>query len=196
MDTNCYTDLDMFANLDRLVSCYLELDFLAEHSPSPDDCTGEENELYFKIIDLRDTMSEMFDFYRTESEATKDMRTLKETKERIFGKTPEIPVNVTDNTDTEDVDTDDLEFTPEQTQRLDDIHNAAYEFCKVITQNDDLPWSMYSLGEIVDVAVRLVLSDPNLDIDKVYFPAIVTDDGTGEGYVSDYEYGEADQLFE
>lgn len=37
---------------DRLEKLYKELDYLLNHSPSPDDCSNKENEMYSDMANL------------------------------------------------------------------------------------------------------------------------------------------------
>ena len=135
------------------------------------------------------------------------MGKFKETRKRLFH-----PAGLPDNTLMEthypmydengeqvghpvrDDDYEELELDDYQVQRCDEIYNAALEFCRVITQKDDLTWSMYSLGEIVEYACAMILTDPLLGIDEIFFPSIVTDENGNEHieefyHASDYEFG-------
>jgi hypothetical protein len=68
-----------------------------------------------------------------------------------------------------------LELTDAQADRNDEIYEAAFEFCKVLTENPDLEWDMAFLGEIADLAASIMTEQGH----KVRFPSIVTeDDGT------------------
>lgn len=68
-----------------------------------------------------------------------------------------------------------LELTDAQADRNDDIYEAAFEFCKVLTENPDLEWDMAFLGEIADLAASIMTEQGH----KVRFPSIVTEeDGT------------------
>lgn len=80
-----------------------------------------------------------------------------------------------------------VELSDDQVERIDEIYNAALEFCQVITQKEDLTWSMYSLGEIVEYACMQILTDPMLGIDEIYFPSIVTDEDGNEHIEESYK---------
>ena len=68
-----------------------------------------------------------------------------------------------------------LELTDAQADRNDEIYEAAFEFCKVLTEKPDLEWDMAFLGEIADLAASIMTEQGH----KVRFPSIVTeDDGT------------------
>ena len=77
-------------------------------------------------------------------------------------------------------------FTKEEEDRIDEIYNACYEFCQVLTEKSDLEWSMYSIGEIVETACRMILIDPALGIDRIYFPAYIDNQCYGENTIQDY----------
>ena len=51
---------------------------------------------------------------------------------------------------------EELELTDAQADRNDDIYEAVFEFCKVLTENDDLEWDMAFLGEIADLAASIM----------------------------------------
>lgn len=52
----------------------------------------------------------------------------------------------------EDFDDEELELSDEQAARNDEIYNAAFAFCQVLTENPDLEWDMQYLGCIADFA--------------------------------------------
>lgn len=64
-----------------------------------------------------------------------------------------------------------LELTEDQVDRLDEIHNAAQEFLKVITNDPDLEWNMEWIGELTDMAASQMHSAGF----KIYYPFIQTD---------------------
>ena len=51
---------------------------------------------------------------------------------------------------------EELELTDAQADRNDEIYEAAFEFCKVLTDNPDLEWDMAYLGEIADLAAGIM----------------------------------------
>lgn len=68
-----------------------------------------------------------------------------------------------------------VDLTDEQADRNDEIYEAAFEFCKVLTENPDLEWDMAYLGEIAEIAAGIMVNHNY----QVRFPSIVTeDDGT------------------
>ncbi len=75
-----------------------------------------------------------------------------------------------------------MEFSVKQERRIDEIHNAVYELCKVLTEkDDDLVWNMEYIGEIADVACD-ILVDKGF---RIRYPAHVTEkDGTE--YITDW----------
>lgn len=79
---------------------------------------------------------------------------------------------------------EELELSDAQADRNDEIYEAAFEFCKVLTENPDLEWDMAFLGEIADLAAGIMTEQGH----KVRFPSVVTEkDGTQ--HIDEY-YGE------
>lgn len=79
---------------------------------------------------------------------------------------------------------EDLELSNEQTARNDEIYNAAYEFCKVMAEDDDLQWNMEILGELADLAAELLTTHGS----RVRYPSVVTEPD-GSQHIEDF-YGE------
>lgn len=77
-----------------------------------------------------------------------------------------------------------LELNDRQIERIDEIHNAVFEMCKVLTENPDLEWDMYYVGDIADYAANVMCLIGN----KVRYPAIVTDED-GKQYIEEYHNG-------
>ena len=50
-----------------------------------------------------------------------------------------------------------MEFTNEQLERIDEIENATFEFCKVLTEKEDLERSMDFIGEIAEAACDILV---------------------------------------
>lgn len=74
-----------------------------------------------------------------------------------------------------DVTYEEIELSGEMLERIDDIHNAVYELCKVMTEKSDLEWNMEYIGDIADT-VASILNDYGFE---VRYPAIITEtDGT------------------
>jgi len=48
------------------------------------------------------------------------------------------------------------EFTKSQENRIDEVENAAFEFCKVLTENENLEWNISFIGEIADLAANVM----------------------------------------
>lgn len=67
--------------------------------------------------------------------------------------------------------TDDLELPDELSERNDEIYNAAYEFCKIMAENQNLKWNMEILGELADFAAELLISHGS----RVRYPSVVTE---------------------
>lgn len=75
------------------------------------------------------------------------------------------------------------ELTDEQVARIDEIHNAVYELCKVLTENPELEWDMQYIGEIADCAAETMCEAGY----KVRYPAIVSEEDKPE-HIEEY-YG-------
>ena len=78
---------------------------------------------------------------------------------------------------------EELELTDAQADRNDEIYEAAFEFCKVLTENPNLKWNMAFLGEIADLAASIMTEQGY----KVRFPSVVTEED-GTQYIEEY-YG-------
>lgn len=67
--------------------------------------------------------------------------------------------------------TQEVELSDEQSERVDQIHEAAYDFCKVLTEKEDLEWNMEYIGEVTDNVVCLMqeLGYP------IRYPGVVTE---------------------
>lgn len=76
-----------------------------------------------------------------------------------------------------------MEFTDKQIHRIDEVQNAVYECCKVLTNlDDDLVWDMEYIGEIADVACDILVSKGY----KIWYPAHVTELISGKEYITDW----------
>ncbi len=80
--------------------------------------------------------------------------------------------------------TEDLELSDEQIVRNDEIYNAAYDFCKVMAENENLEWNMEILGQLADFAADLLIEHGS----KVRYPSVVTEPD-GSQHIEDF-YGE------
>ena len=78
---------------------------------------------------------------------------------------------------------EELELTDAQADRNDEVYEAAFEFCKVLTENPDLEGDMAFLGEIADLAAGIMVRQGH----KVRFPSVVTEED-GTQYIEEY-YG-------
>lgn len=76
---------------------------------------------------------------------------------------------------------EEVELSAAQLERIDEIHNAVFELCVVLTENDDLEWDMAYIGEIADVACDILVSKGL----RVRYPAIVSEED-GVEKVIDY----------
>jgi hypothetical protein len=81
-------------------------------------------------------------------------------------------------------DEEDITFSDEQIRRLDEINNAADEFCRVILNDPNYDHDMSITGEIIDYTVEL-LNDLGYTI---YYPAIVWSEDTGDSTICDYSF--------
>ncbi|MBQ3476585.1 MAG: hypothetical protein IJH25_00235 [Clostridia bacterium] len=79
----------------------------------------------------------------------------------------------------DDNDQAELEFSNAQLERIDEIHNAVYDLCAVLTENANLEWDMAYIGEIADLACD-VLTDSGF---RIRYPAIITDEDGSERIV-------------
>lgn len=67
-----------------------------------------------------------------------------------------------------------VEFTDIQLDRIDEVLNATFDLCRVLTENENLEWNMSFIGEIADVACDILVNHGF----HVRYPAIVkTEDG-------------------
>lgn len=77
--------------------------------------------------------------------------------------------------------TDEVELSDEQSERIDEIDNAVFELCKILSENSELEWDMSFIGEIADYAAS-VLFDHNI---PVRYPSIVTNEDNSQ-YIEEY----------
>lgn len=73
----------------------------------------------------------------------------------------------------ENIATEEVELTDKQAERCDEVYNAIYDACKVLTENNDLEWNMAYLGEIAEIACNTLLLTGAAD--KIHFPSVVQD---------------------
>ena len=97
---------------------------------------------------------------------------------RYEGRWAECPKPTATDTDEE------LELSDAQCARNDEIYNAAYEFCKVMAEDDRLEWNMEILGELADLAAELLTRHGS----RVRYPAVVTEPD-GRQYIEEYHGG-------
>lgn len=84
----------------------------------------------------------------------------------------------------EEEPTEDLELSDEQTARNDEIYNAAYDFCKVMAEDENLEWNMEILGQLADYAAELLTTHGS----RVRYPSVATGPD-GSQHIEDF-YGE------
>ena len=74
-----------------------------------------------------------------------------------------------------------LELSGEQIARIDEIYDAVYGMCKVLTEDPNLKRDMHCIGDIADYAANLLYLLGN----RVRYPEIVTGED-GKQYVEEY----------
>ena len=79
---------------------------------------------------------------------------------------------------------EDLELSDEQSTRNDEIYNAAFDFCKVMAEDENLEWNMEILGQLADYAAELLTSHGS----RVRYPSVVTEPD-GSQHIEEF-YGE------
>lgn len=72
------------------------------------------------------------------------------------------------------------EFSKKQIERIDEIENAVYDVCKVMTR-EDLKWDYNIIGDVAD-SIAEILTSKGMTI---YYPAIVEDEN-GNRRIIDY----------
>ena len=100
------------------------------------------------------------------------------TGETYEGRWAELPKNA------EAEPTEDLELSDEQSARNDEIYNAAFDFCKVMAEDENLEWDMEILGQLADYAAELLTTHGS----RVRYPSVVTEPD-GSQHIEDF-YGE------
>lgn len=48
------------------------------------------------------------------------------------------------------------EFTTKQIERIDEVENAVYDLCKIMTEDQNLEWDISFIGEIAETAAELL----------------------------------------
>lgn len=76
--------------------------------------------------------------------------------------------------------TTELELSDDQVARIDAIHNAAYEFCKIMAEDENLFWSMDTIQQISEFAAELLTNQGS----TVRFPAVVIEPD-GKQYIEE-----------
>lgn len=61
-----------------------------------------------------------------------------------------------------------VELNQRQLERIDELHNAVYDLCVLFTENPDLEWDMYYIGEIADQITDILVEYG----ERVHYPAI------------------------
>jgi len=100
------------------------------------------------------------------------------TGETYEGRWAELPKDV------EAESTEDLELSDEQSARNDEIYNAAFDFCKIMAEDENLEWNMEILGQLADYAAELLTTHGS----RVWYPSVVTEPD-GSQHIEDF-YGE------
>lgn len=76
---------------------------------------------------------------------------------------------------------EELLLSDAQLDRVDEIYDAVFTLCQILTEDEDLEWDMEFIGEIADFATSSLVKHGH----KIRFPAIVSSEN-GEDYVEDY----------
>ena len=87
------------------------------------------------------------------------------------------------------------EFTNKQIERIDEVDNAVFDLCKLMTNNENLDWNIEFIGEIADLASEVLIGCGY----TVYYPTRITyDDGREEifDYYPDLSKEENNELQE
>lgn len=74
-----------------------------------------------------------------------------------------------------------VELNSKQCARQDEVDNAVFNLCMLMTEDDSLDWNSEFIGPIVDYAAELLTKCGH----RVYYPTIVEDDD-GKETVHDY----------
>lgn len=76
---------------------------------------------------------------------------------------------------------EELEFTSEQEQRIDEVYTMVYELCQYMTDNGIRSYSQDIVGPIADNVAEML----SLQGYKVHFP-VITENDDGDQYISEY----------
>ena len=87
------------------------------------------------------------------------------------------PVTDADNSSPEE----EIELSNADIERIDEIHNAVYDLCRVLAENE-IEWDMSYIGEIADFAAEMLTSEGI----KVRYPAIVYNDEGDPDHIDQY----------
>lgn len=80
-----------------------------------------------------------------------------------------------------DDELEELELDDGQVARIDEVHNAVMEMCKVLCEEPELAWDIEFIGEIADIAADILSKYGK----KVRYPAVVTNED-GSQYIEEY----------
>lgn len=69
-----------------------------------------------------------------------------------------------------------VELTDAQIDKIDQIHSAVYNLCVLMSEKDNLEWSMSYIGEIADCAMDILLEHGV----PVRYPAVVSENDEPE----------------
>ena len=76
---------------------------------------------------------------------------------------------------------EELELPSEYSKRNDDIYDAVFELCKVLTEKPDLEWDMEFIGEITDMAASILIDQGF----RIRYPTIIIEPD-GRQYFEEY----------
>lgn len=77
--------------------------------------------------------------------------------------------------------TEKLELSNEQSERVKEVQKAAYDFCGVLMECPNLGWDAYLINEIVDLATSAIVGHGI----PVRYPSIVNDEN-GSLHIEEY----------
>lgn len=76
---------------------------------------------------------------------------------------------------------EELELNDAQIARIDEVHNAVMEMCRVLCEDPELEWDMEFIGEIADITADVLTRLGK----KVRYPAVVTNED-GSQYIEEF----------
>lgn len=74
-----------------------------------------------------------------------------------------------------------VELGDSHAERVDEIHNAVFEVCRTLAEDENLEWDMHCIGEIAGFAADILTAAGK----KIRYPAVVTEK-SGRQYISEF----------